>query len=1269
MKQTALVVACFICAGLTVGAQTAQDPPKKQPDKRNPGRSVIPGIGGAIGAKKPPVDPKTNIKPNQPQFPLIGPNQSPFGPTLPGGPMQQPPIGPVQPGLPGMGLNGMQARPLTRVQVGAAFNWWSNTTPTAWSRNVAVLKHIGAQVTRVDIAWSKLEPAPGKYSWAEIDKLVAVLRPAGIRGVGVVSSPPSWAMKSGGSGLVAINDAALPKLQAFAQAIAARYPMDLSMFVLDVLDKREPSDKKAVSRIVLPFSTGARAGNFAVRLALGTLPVGEADKTIAQRPLGLDELFDAIAVSVNVANAPQNAANAIASAQGLSKLPAKPIWILDWSEAPPLQSSGLPAWRLAKDWLAELTQSEKVDIAVYSEAISSAKRGVPLRVATGLSGVGRAIREMTAGVTTVEVGRRASLLAALSSLDKAASGVRVVRLEADLNAPVKSAVHILQGAVATYAPGVVEAMIAGSDRLAAAKLGYFVIDVSGSTDSARMETSSNAYGVASAPKVNVDFTYVDAMVAGALKIGAKPVLRFGIPPSGIGTRSPDSPMPANPQAYVDMVKAFVSRYGANGKVEHWELSYDGLRALAPAREWAEFYKLFAGTVLSGQQSAKVGGLAVPIDHISLLEELSAQTRGTNLVPAFISWSAAGANAEDVATSAKAVRTIANQLGAGKTQTWLTGWGLDPWQPVRNSMQGALLALDVAASLPKDTVDVVMHSSAFDPPAMLGSRNVRAAGLLAANGAAHPVMDAAFAAREAGSRLIADTEDPRIHCEIRRSPNRLTLILHASDPGAGSTSDPMSGADAGTRLVAMNISNPTWKGECDIALSYIASETLAKGLPTNVAPATFTSPSMDAELAIPLPEGVIAIVSITPRRSGPVTIKAEVEKPFLSPGDTAMVIATASNTGKSASSVKLAITLPEDWKLSKEGRAAFRVPAGEERKSNIELQSPVDKSYGLRFVTVSAGAVKSTVAFIVRPTVTASLTSIRTDVAEPGAKPDSLQGSAPIQVTLANQSTTDRSVGLVAGRNSQSARLKPNERTSIDMRAAPELNDPGVYSVPVRIVEGERVTSDLPLLVGVPALAYQLPEAPRINGDLADWGDSYPLVLSASRGANTAYARLAAGAQAFAGWDADNLYIAVGIVDEEPNLAQGLLSILQSDRIEVLVAQPRGVDGWRRAKTARVLVAPALAGVVTAKYGENGSLAALPLKAVVQRSGRRAYYEVAIPWKSLGFPAPTNGEVLGLGLIVHDGSRGILAEFGQSTAGRTTPELLTGIRLTMRAARP
>ena len=85
------------------------------------------------------------------------------------------------------------AMPVAGIALGCDYNFeqWS---PEVWREDMALMREAGVGLVAINVfGWSSLEPRPGEYDFADLDRIVELLHDNGIRinlGTGTASPPP-----------------------------------------------------------------------------------------------------------------------------------------------------------------------------------------------------------------------------------------------------------------------------------------------------------------------------------------------------------------------------------------------------------------------------------------------------------------------------------------------------------------------------------------------------------------------------------------------------------------------------------------------------------------------------------------------------------------------------------------------------------------------------------------------------------------------------------------------------------------------------------------------------------------------------------------------------------------------------------------------------------------------------------------------------------------------------------------------------------------------
>ncbi|GAA1462083.1 cellulase family glycosylhydrolase [Williamsia maris] len=82
--------------------------------------------------------------------------------------------------------------PLARVGVGGG-NLLLLADDDVLRRSLASMNDLGIDLLRLDLAWPILEPAPGLWNWAPVDRVVDAAKSYGIEVLGILDYTPGWA--------------------------------------------------------------------------------------------------------------------------------------------------------------------------------------------------------------------------------------------------------------------------------------------------------------------------------------------------------------------------------------------------------------------------------------------------------------------------------------------------------------------------------------------------------------------------------------------------------------------------------------------------------------------------------------------------------------------------------------------------------------------------------------------------------------------------------------------------------------------------------------------------------------------------------------------------------------------------------------------------------------------------------------------------------------------------------------------------------------------
>ncbi len=88
-------------------------------------------------------------------------------------------------------------------------------------RSLASMNDLGIDLLRLDLAWPILEPAPGLWNWAPVDRVVNAARAYGVEVMGIVDYTPAWASDNPVS--ISQRPSSAAAYGQFAQRVAEHY--------------------------------------------------------------------------------------------------------------------------------------------------------------------------------------------------------------------------------------------------------------------------------------------------------------------------------------------------------------------------------------------------------------------------------------------------------------------------------------------------------------------------------------------------------------------------------------------------------------------------------------------------------------------------------------------------------------------------------------------------------------------------------------------------------------------------------------------------------------------------------------------------------------------------------------------------------------------------------------------------------------------------------------------------------------------------------------
>lgn len=187
--------------------------------------------------------------------------------------------------------------------------------------------------------------------------------------------------------------------------------------------------------------------------------------------------------------------------------------------------------------------------------------------------------------------------------------------------------------------------------------------------------------------------------------------------------------------------------------------------------------------------------------------------------------------------------------------------------------------------------------------------------------------------------------------------------------------------------------------------------------------------------------------------------------------------------------------------------------------------------------------------------------------------------------------------------------------------------------------------------GSPAHAARLPVAPTVDGDLTEWGallnhvDQIVYKPANWSGANDNSAAFALG------WDANNLYLAISVVDDHHQQTQPNEFIYKGDSVEILLDADLagdytdvklGDDDYQLGFSPGNLATGSPAPQAWLWFPKSKSGVPAGVSVAVKRIGEGFSLEAAIPWSVFGV-TPSVGGRYGLVVSVSDNDNGNVAE--------------------------
>ncbi len=1249
-------------------------------------RSLVPGVGG--------------LKPKLPT--PTGPTLAPTGPAAVAGPL---------PGLPGTSGAGLRATATNPLICGVDAAWGLGGQQAGWDRQGQVwakrlaqtLRASKATVLRIRIDWASIEKTRGVYDFADADRFVRFCSGLNVQLVATVGSAPSWAQdnspevlrlfkKKAMEQLLAARaprPACLPDLGRFARACAIRYrerirrwefwpePDSSGMPVVARDAAGRPSDvqfsgdPRTYADMLKVFSTNMRAGNPDALIAVGGLADGRP--TVATRFLGslyangARPYFDAVAMHPYSPTRPLAVewVDAVREVMVRSGDTARAIWVTEWGW--PTGTGGiseLQQARWVKEGLALLAARPYVALACYHALNDwrTAEGAAGIAMPYGLVAANLTPKPALAAFADVSAGQvpqsvetaGVELMAPMKGEDGAAAPERVT-VKVDAAHPGNPLQPIWQGVSQAYELNGAQLMEGSAARLA--ELGVKLVRFDPFPDPGCVAALPDGATPGAFDPARIDWAYTDRMVAAIAKAGAKPVFCFATMPTALSSPQGNPRMPRDPSEWAAFVQAAVRRYGAErGGVAYWELGSrpdDGSLALP---EYLRLYDVFARAVTAADAKALVGGPGVAGKSAEWVKALADHCSQADVPLAFVSWQSYGASPADLAARVREFRDTLSANGRLKSvELLISEWNLtDRLSDAHDGLSAATYVLSAAEQLASAGPVTACFRQVRDGSDIrrLGARFTGRWGLLANDGTPKAAYNAMkLLGRMGGARLKADTDDTAVRVLASREGKAVRALLWCAGGAAG--------ADV---PVQVQIKGLPWKdaarGTLWVLHERLGNALVAPGRAELRAAGGFQVNGPDADISLALPAGGAALVELE-AASAPLRISASTQDYVVYSGSSVRVEATVRNAGSARATFtpKLSCT---DRSLQVEGPAprSTSLAAGDSVSLQYDVLIPPPHALDQETIELACGEARASLQVRIASPVSVTLDAARADVKRPGAPPDSLDGTATARLTLTNHSGARTSATLVCGKTQQTVTIGPKAKSAADVTLQPPSNQPGNYSVPVRVLIGDRPDFEMNVAVGVPVLCRYASTTPRINGDLAEWAEAFPTALD--RGEMVREKTWGGlgdlSALVFTMWDERCLYVAASVNDDVDYQPYPLARMAQGDSLQIAIDALRDAapDAAGYSESDHEFILGMVAGRPTAcrlAGPKTKSLGPMPgVQVAVRRVGSRTIYEAAIPWAELGPAKPKDGAAIGFSVLLND----------NDGKGRGTMELTPGM---------
>jgi hypothetical protein len=1244
----ALALAAQPGPALAQAGPTSTRAAKKQVVKARP-RIPIPGVGGAAPPRKHPAT-AVLLTPGPMTGPLLPRDASKFPATV---------LAPGSvPGLPG--LPGLQAREINPLIFGLSLPPPVVARAAADQKLSSLLKGTGATNVRFIVHWSDIEKVKGTLDWQATDRSVRILSRLGLPLIATLDSPPAWATQPG------VSPAAIAmELERLAGSAGGRYKSAVNLWELFT----EPDlDMGAGARLVSgpgtyglllqAFSRGIKRSNPVAQVAVGGLAVRNTQFLADLYRLGSRGAFDAVALHPSVTRdvidfAWLDAIRALMVEKGDT---TKPVWITDWgwstATGRPDAVSELHQARLIRQTLAGMRDRPYVVLADYRSLLDWRQReSDPASLAvTGIASATLqpkpgylAFHEMATGFNPDAVGRyaRVSLVGALPLAEEAGVRGTAVQVQVDASKPLGPMERVWEGLSQDYDPSdpVLPASIASPLKALRTKLVRFDPFPNPDwvqTDRILVQENGRAPRAAGEPTFTVRWQYADAMMDSIAASGANAVMNIATMPSSLSSPVGNPRMPRDMAAWSAWVRQVVRRYssGGRGRVAYWELSSEPNRGDYLLEEWLTLYQDFARAVVAADPRARVGGPSTEGFDESWLKALAERCDRDRIPLHFLSWHALGQSSVDCARQAEEARAWLrppkNLVGV---ELLVSEWNPNtPPSPGNDSLVGAARIATTIESMLNNGPDHALFYSLRDAsdPRHPSDELIGRFGLLSrANNPKAAYNLFRLLAKLGPERVPAASEETDIHAVATRSADGVTVLLW-SDPTPGAESE------RSDLPVFLRLKSLPWKGASrgeqwilDPRHGDISTRPSRAGLESA---GSFTVGAGDAELPVIVSPRSITLIELRPAAPGGLELSLEAPRYVVYGGPRVGLAAKVRNP--SAQARRITLTLGgRDLAAGKGERIAATVGPNETKVVPFSATVDPTQTDGQCFFTVTASTGESaTTSVKLASPLVARLDPARTDV--PPIRAGALVAPpARFKLLLENRSDRLARVGVAGGATSVSVSIPPRQTAAVPVLIPVPSGATGVFTAPVRIIQGTRITDTLTASVSVLAASRFATTMPRVNGDLAEWGDAEQLPLTpAMRDRRGSFSSLSAHVMTM--WDDHALYVAVAVTDSD------------EESQAIPVAQDAPVPGLRLS-VQEAGATPSAAPVFRVDLNRTGERLyretesrgpgrIIPeARVAAQREGRRTLYEVSIPWSELGGATPRPGQRVAFAVRVND----------------------------------